>query len=345
MFQNKYRIIIAEVNKTDWAKDLDEFKHSLLITPEWVGSMSNENTIPLYLNFIHEEKIIGKISGFICDCGKLNGKQLYFYASPALKEYDQDMFDAYHAALFNYAKNKGYSRIILGSYDQQHQLKTNASNFFTTTRFEYIIDLTEPVKFDRCFRRNLKKAENNNVEFKQNNSQEILNRLFELLNITKEHRVSKYGSDYNPLFLRNMSYESLSRLIGNGIANLYYADCGEEINIVCYNIEKNNRVYSLLLGSNDKSYELRLPSYLTYNMIMHSQNRGFVYYNPGGGTGDAGNDGLERFKQSMGAKKTYFYGATTNFIKFPQKLLNPLMNMGRMMPRKNPIVKLIKKII
>jgi hypothetical protein len=45
----------------------------------------------------------------------------------------------------------------------------------------------------------------------------------------------------------------------------------------------------------------------------------------------------------MGAEKHNFYGATTNFITFPQTMLNPLMNMGRSVSDKNSVIKMLKK--
>ena len=198
-------VVSQEVDEKTWVSDLSEFKYSLLITPECINSMSNEKAIPLYLNLVQGENIIGKISGLICDKGKLKGKQLFFYASPAIKIYSQELFDTCHTAIYNFAKSKGYSRIILGSYDQQHQLSCKAPDFFITTRFEYIVDLTpEELVFDKRFKQNVRRAERNDILFEQNNSPEILNRLFELLQITQNHRAKKYGNEYNPFFLWEM---------------------------------------------------------------------------------------------------------------------------------------------
>ena len=346
MAQNKYKTTATAINKAEWAKDLDEFKHSLLITPEWVESMSNEKATPLYLNFVQEEKIVGKISGLVCDKGKFNGKQLFFYSSLALHTHTQELFDACHTALYAYSKNNGYSRIILGSYDQQHSLKTAANHFFVTERFEYVVDLTpEKLVFDSRFRYNVRRAKKNEIFFEQNNSPEVLNRLFELLQITRKHRIEKYGTDYNPFFLWEMNAESLTRLMKTGIVKLYSVKKDEKVDMVCFTIEKGKQINALLAASTEEAYELRFPNFIFHEMITQSKERGFHYFNPGGGSSDAGNAGLEQFKHSMGAEKITIYGATTNFINFPQNLLNPLMNIGRRIPRENPVVKFMKKII
>ena len=345
MKKNRYNsgLILEKVSETDWNIDLQEFKYSVFLTSEWLNAMQNEKTKPIYLNFIQNEKIVGKISGFVCFIDKIRGTQLYFYASVALKELEQDLFNSCHAALYKYAKVKKYSRIIIGSYDQQHNIFCKTPRFFTTKRFEYIVNLETNLNYNRNFTRSIKRAEKYELHCLQENSDEILNKLFELLFVTKEHRTTKYKIDYNPLFLRYLTKDSMLRLVNSNIAKLYYVSFNNNINIVTCNIEENKRVYGLLLGSNNYSYQMGLPAFLTSKMLLQQKEKGFIYYNPGGGTEDDGNKGLEQFKHSMGGNKTFVYGSTTNFISFPRNLLNPLMNLGRIMPQKNPVIEFIKK--
>ena len=341
-------IYISEIDEKAWVNNIHEFKHSLFISAEWVNAMQNANNKAVFLDFHKNNLVVGKLAGLICDYGGFSGRQLYFYASPAIKECDQDLFDSCHSALYDYARKHKYSRVILGSYDQQHELSCCAKGYYATNRFEYIVDFrpeAEELHFSKGFRKNVKRAEKNNISFIQSDKSEILEKLFALLEKTREHRISKYGSEYNPYYLQNMNKQSLTRLVDSGIVKLYYVLYNDEVNSVQYNIEKNGQVYGLLMGSDDTAYELGFPSYIDYNMIMRFQDLGFDYYNPGGGTDDAGNAGVEKYKHSMGGIKINVHGATTNYITFPQKMLNPLMNLGRILPRKNPVVKLIKKFI
>ncbi|MCL2073419.1 MAG: hypothetical protein FWH18_05850 [Marinilabiliaceae bacterium] len=344
MNKTKYNpnLKLETVSETDWNIDLKEFKYSIFLTSEWLNAMQNENTKPVYFNFILNDKVVGKLSGFVCFIDKIRGTQLYFYASVALKEFEQTLYDNCHAAIYKFAKVNNYTRIIIGSYDQQHTLICKARRFFTTKRFEYVVNLETNLKFNRNFTRSYKRAENFGLQCIHENSEEMLNKLFELLFLTKEHRVSKYGSDYNPLFLRYLTKESMQRLIKTNMTKLCYVAFNNDIHIVTCYIEENNRISGLLLGSDNFSYQMGLPAFITATMFQKFKDNNIKYYNSGGGTKDAGNKGLEQFKQSMGGEKIFVFGATTNFITFPRILLNPLMNLGRIIPDNNPIVAFIK---
>ncbi|MDR2928626.1 MAG: GNAT family N-acetyltransferase [Cytophagaceae bacterium] len=335
-------ISVSEVGEREWLLNLNEYAHSLFITAEWVNAMQSGNSKAVFYNFVDGGTVVGKLSGLI------NNRYLYCYASPALKVYEQNMFDACHVALYRYALKQKYLRIVLGSYDQQHELACRAKGFFTTNRFEYIVDFRPTageLHFSKGFKKNVKHAEKNSISFIQSDSDDVMKKLFTLLNLTREHRVSKYGTQYNPFYLQNMDEQSLTRLLNSGIVKLYYVLFENEIHSVQYNIEKNGQVYGLLMGSNNKAYELGFPSYIDFNMIQRFRDGGFKYYNPGGGTDDSGNEGIEKYKHSMGGTKVFVHGATTNYIVFPQKILNFLLNIGRMLPRKNPAVKLLKRMI
>jgi len=334
-------LIPLEVTESEWISDLHNFQYSIFLCPKWINAMQNEYCKAIFLNFIQNNEIVGKISGLVCEKGKINGKQIYFYASPALKEYEQNLYDACHVALYQFAQENRFTRVVLGSYDQQHPLICKAPNFISTERFEYVLNLEKEIKFNRRFKRNLQHAKNFDLHFFHDNSEENFNTLFNLLSVTKNYRVVKYGSDYNPLFLFNLTKESLHKMLNSDIEILYGVSFENEVNSVLCCIVENKRIYGLLLGSDEKSYELEEAVFLTANVLFEAKEQGYRYYNPGGGN----EKGLEEFKHSMGAEKTIVHGSTTNFIIYPQKLLNPLMNLGRKIPQNNKVVQFLKKII
>ncbi|MCL2073417.1 MAG: hypothetical protein FWH18_05840 [Marinilabiliaceae bacterium] len=340
---NLKQITTVPVSETEWITDLNEFKYSIYIAPEWIEAMQNSKSKAIYINFVLDGIIVGKVSGLVIYCSKRKGKQLYFYASPALKEHEQDLYDYCHDSLYKYAKKNKYSRIVLASYDQQHGLICNAKRFYLTKRYEYVVNLESDIKFKKSFKWNVRRAEKYDIQYSQNNDDTTLNRLFELLDVTKQHRISKYGLDYNPLFLNNLTTESLKRLIDIGMAKMYSVSFENEIQIVLYSIEKDGRIYGLLLGSTKKSYEMGLSAFIVSKIITNAKEKGYCYYNHGGTTVDETGTGLEQFKLSMGADKYTIFGTTTNFIVFPYKLLNPLLNLGRQLPRNNPIVTYLKE--
>ncbi len=52
MAKSKNTITITEVtNKETWQKDLDTYKHSVFITPQWIESLKTNTCLPLYLDF------------------------------------------------------------------------------------------------------------------------------------------------------------------------------------------------------------------------------------------------------------------------------------------------------
>jgi hypothetical protein len=340
-------ITVCEVSSDIWLNGVSNFEYSLFLRPEWICSVENENSKPIFLNFECNNIVVAKLSGLVCNEGKFKGNQLFCYASPALKVTNQKLFDDCHSSLIKFAKTQRISRVIICSYDQQHSLQCKATGFYSTTRFEYIVDfqkVEQEVHFSKGFRKNMKKTEKVGASLKSTTSENILSSLFELLNTTRKHRVEKYGSSYDPFYLRNMNHDSVSRFLSSGLAQLYYVSHnGESPHCVQLNIESDGKVYGLLMGSDGYAYDMGMPSYVDYNLITSFNQKGFKYYNPGGGGEDAGSDGIVKYKKSMGGEPRQVFGCTTNFLIFPYVLLNPLMIFGRLLPTNNLLVSYLKK--
>lgn len=342
---NSYKIYQLEAE--NWAADLSQFAHSLFLAPEWIESVRKENDIPIYLNISYKNEVVGKISGLIRKFGYLKGCQFYSYASFALKESNQLLFNEFHNLLLRFAVKNRISRIIIGSYDQQNSLVCQSKKFYTTKRLEYHVDLKrEDIHFSKGFRKNARKAQNNGFEIKKSDSESIVEILVGLLNSTRQHRLIKYGVDYNPFFLPGMDEETLKQLVKRKYANLVYATKnGEAPSSIQINLIKDNRIYGLLMGSNDTAYELGIPSLIDLTIIQQGQETADVYYNTGGIPVNEENKGLAQYKEAMGGEKKNVFGATTNYLTFPYKLLNPIMALGRKLPTHNPLVEKFKSLV
>ncbi len=340
---------IIESDPSSWEKDLNTFSHSLFITPEWTLSMGGLQNIPLFLDFIDDGQIVAKASGLICTESKLMGSVLFCYAYPALKTEDQRLLNRCLDALAIYAKSKKISRIIIGSYDQQNSLKCNCLFFFPNKRYEYIVFSNEEDgkhHFIKGFRKNVKRAESKNANLINDNSGYYFESLIKLLKKTRKHRLLKYGTRYNPYYLKHMNERSLTKVLSSGLGQIYSVLYNGEKNLcIQFNIEKNNRLYGLLMGSDKMAYEFGFPSFVDYNLVMMIREKGYKYYNSGGTPNDKGKMGIERYKLAMGSTKVEVYGATTNFLTFPRKILNPFLTLGRLLPRNNIILKLMKEFI
>lgn len=111
-----------------------------------------------------------------------------------------------------------------------------------------------------------------------------------------------------------------------------------------FNIEVGSNVYMLLKGTDDYGYKNGLSSHLSHYLTQKYIKEGKSVYNQGGRPQGKDGDGLSIFKKSMGAREVTVYGATTNYITYPYKLLNPILNLGRLLPDVQ-LVKYLKRLI
>jgi hypothetical protein len=328
-------IRIIQSDEAQWKAALSDYQYSLFLAPEWIESVTDERHTALYLDFYNGNTQVAKLSGLICMESRVKGTQLYFYAAPAFRPETVGLFDDCHRALKEWAAQQGYSRIIIGSYDQQALNRCQVKGFFTNLRYEYIVDFKreETVgNFSTGFKKNYKKAQKLGTTFHSVSGKDQIEQLLSLMGITNEIRVNKYGNRYNPFYLKNLDAQSLEKLVGSGVGKIYYTLTDNQVYSMQFNVERDKKSYGLLMGSDNFAYKNGLPSYVDYNLIEIYRDNGFSYYNSGGGPVEAGGEGIEQYKKSMGAEKSVFAGSTTNFLVFPQKILNPLLNLGRKLP-------------
>ncbi len=329
-------ITVSEVDSEEWKVGLDRFHYSLFISPEWVHAVAGDGDVPIFLDLTEGDEIVAKIAGLITKPKSLLGRNMLFYAYPALQNESVGVLNKCLAALLKFAGSKGCMRLIVASYDQQNSLEANVRGLFSNRRCEYVVNLRPErgeIKFSQNLKRNVKKAEKNRAVLEESADRLLADRLHDLLHSTLEKRKSKYGTEYNPYYLPNLGRQAVLNLLKNKLGRFYYCSATGDNNMHCMllNIEREGKNFNLLVGSDEVAYDLGLPAFADCKLIEKYRSSGFQYYNLGGATWDAGTGGLERSKQSKGADRIDVYGVTSNFLQYPFKLLNPLLNMVRVL--------------
>ncbi|MDG5800147.1 GNAT family N-acetyltransferase [Marinilabiliaceae bacterium ANBcel2] len=328
-----------------WNNSLSQFNYSIFISYDWLLSVADKNNRPLFLNIYKNGIIVGKIGGLLSGRNLLNQKVFYAYASPALKEERLENLNYCMNALYDYARNNKINRIIIGSYDQQNNLSCTLPKFFITKRTEYIIKKCgKGVNRKKGFIKNIKKAQKHDASISSSKSLKYLETLYKLLDSTRHVRNKKYKSDYTPFFMPKMSSTTIENILKSDIAFFLTAKTklSQSPDSIQLNIKKEKRVYALLMGATPNAYKTGLSSFIDNKIIEKVESGELKYYNTGGVPTSKSGDGLAKYKRLMGGEPLNAYGATTNFILFPLKLFNPLLNLLRKLPQ-NRIVNWIKK--
>ncbi len=338
---------VVEVEVDSWINGYEEFDAGLFNSWEWVESLTNKSTNTIYLDFEKGGEIVAKLAGIIVNAGWIKGKQVYFTSGPAMKNWNSDLFKDCLATLYSFAKKKQFSRILIRPFDQPRHKKVEVKNFITTTGEEFVVYYNETdgkLGFSSNFIRNVKKAQKSGATFHKSKSPEVLSRMFELLDETQKTRIEKYGKVYDPMYMLNLNNNSLIRLLKSGIGVLNYTVLDGQVNSVLFSLEKNKKIYFLLMGSDEVAYKNGLPSLIGYNISTNAMNNGYLYYNLGLiPTVESGGEGLKRYKESQGASIITRHGYYSYYLRFPLFTLNQLMKLSRILPD-NIIIKLLRKI-
>ncbi len=337
--------MIKKVDKQQFNKDLHLFFHSLFLTPGWIDSVSTKSSIPVYFDILDNNSKIGKISGLLEE--SRFGKQLYFYSSPALIKLNDLNVNKCLDDLKEYAVQNNISRIIVGSYDNKHSLKYSGKNYYITQRAEYIVPLyqVDTINQNNNFKRNVKKAKKLQCLHQNTRNKNKISTLLILLNNTLKARIKKYNTHYSPYYLKNLSEKTLYKLLENKIAQIHFTFHKDKIDCIEFNLESNGNAYMLLKGTNEFGYKNGFSSFLSNELINKYVQAGYKSYNQGGRPLGIDGDGLTTFKKSMGAEEIISHGATTNFIIWPYKILNPILIIGRLMPQNNFLIRILKRFL
>lgn len=348
----KDKVCAIDVTRQEYDNGISDFYHSMFITSQWINSVDITPEIEIrYIHFVENDRVIGKICGLVRKGTWFVNKFLFFYAAPGLIELDEGIYKKCLAALLNYARKNRLSKIDIYLYDQQYTFKCDLKQYYPRKYLDFVrfFDYNEeaPV-FKKSFMYNVRKAIKSGATFHAENSERILNRLHELLAETKKLRDGRYGGNYQAYPYLFTSKESFNRLFQTGILSLYHVEIDGEVHCIRCALEKDKRMYGLMIASDAYAYKNSLQHFLQYNLINQMYSKGYSYYNVAGS--DYSEDGktVSSYKESLGCNSRRIYGAYTHFITFPRNMINPFMTLGMKMlkvPYLSRVVELGSRII
>jgi len=338
---------ISVIPETKWKQDLIEFQHSVFCTPEWLNLVYDEDTEPIYIDFNDGSSKIAKIAGLIVNNKTIKGYELYFYSGPALRELNEDHYNKCLDSLYQFSLYNRFLKLNIGSYDNKHSLKYTRQELYRTERVEYIIPVkdADTIKYGSQFKRNVKKAFKQNTSIQTGNIANLFNQLDTLIKSTHDKRKSKFDKDYDHFYLRFFNNKTLKRMHNNDSTTIYGTSNEDKINCAELVFTCNNYAYMLLKGCNNFGYKYGMSSFLSEKLVSQFHENNIKTYNLGGRPPTKDGDGLAKFKISSGAKEIKCYGASSNYLSGPLMLINPLLILGRLLPKDNKLVNYLKSII
>lgn len=335
------KVTARKVSREEYDENLQGYIYSLFLLSEFVESIGTGGKAH-YFHFLRDGQVIGKIAGISEDGTRFMGKYLLTYAGPALINQSETLYNECLVALKKCSRHHNFSRLTIFYYDQQYQFRCNAKGYFIRTNREFIRHFDqdeEPLKFSKSLMFNFRKASKLNPIFREETSERVLAKLHELLMITWTIRDAKFNGQYLPYPYKHLTKEAVNRMFHTGILKLYYIEVEGEIHCVRCAISRDKRMYGIIIAGDEFSYKNGLQHYLQHELITRLFNEGYNYYNIS--VVDFDEEGLVNYKESLGCKLHKVHGAYTHFIKFPQALVNPLMNAGQVLSRYRYLSKVV----
>jgi lipid II:glycine glycyltransferase (peptidoglycan interpeptide bridge formation enzyme) len=316
-----------------WDHNLSSFTYSIFLSTTWLTAIAAESHTLIFLVFKEEKQVIAMLSGLSVPY-KSGKKQLFFFSAPAFNLNTYKKAPACLDALYDYARIKGYVRIIMKSYDFHAPEVHFPLRYKIKERKEYVFQLTDEAEkligtFDPEIRRLARKAQKNDVLIKEYSSVEWVDELFRLLDETYKIRQEKGYGDYSYLFLPYLDKEKIKNLVIAKNAFFLVAEYQREPVSIQLLVHHNHAAYGLLMGNSVTAYKTGAPSLLFREGLKILHSRGFRYYNIGGVQQSKSHEGLRRFKDKLNASILVSSELETNFIGFPYNFFNPLLMLRR----------------
>jgi Acetyltransferase (GNAT) domain len=314
----------------NWDYDIVQYDGNVFHSEAWLNTISSDTASPLFIEFYDDKEKIGVVSGIEVTCGKGPERMLFCYTGIALKEPDADMLRACKTALIVYAKSRSLCRVVLKSYDYIEYQESGLKVFKAFKRVEFVIDLKQSTEilienFSSNVKYHARRVPKKGGELKSSHDPKLLQTLFEMLNITKEIRTTKGYGDYRPLSWPFIEQKHLKKLLEARVYTLFYVESEGEIVSMQLVLTYLQRAYSHLAAATREGYKLGAPSFMHYATILQLQEEGYKTYNLGSVPIGGKNDGLKKFKESLGATLINMADEETNFLMYPLKLVNPVI--------------------
>jgi hypothetical protein len=343
------KIIVHEVADSNWNDSLEGYHYSIFHIREWLESVRTEKTLPVYLDIYLGEKIIAKISGIFTYDSIHPGRILYFYSAPAMH---QDAPEAGYGpcldALIPFARANGCNLVLISFLDSKQRTAPDSRFFKLIKTQEFILDLKGGYpshKPGSGLKKKLNLAQQANTMFVKDSSPQWLDVLFNLLETTKKERLLKKRRDYDPLSFKAVTRESLLKLIHSGKGVFHIAQNHGAVHYLSLELVHNGKGYGLYNGTDLFGYQNGLPAWTITRSAIEFIQEGAEYLNLGG-TISTREDGekLAHFKKQLGAIPADVYVLKSDFIRFPYRLINPFINMARILPY-NPFTNFLRRFI
>ena len=338
---------VIEQTKSEWISNIQEFDLSYFLQAEWVELFNDTNKKAVYFDFIVNDEVIGKLSGFIVKGSVLKGNTFFSYAGPSFKNTEK-FLNIGVDKFVSHIKKHNVSRVILSSYHQRHFNSITSTNFVKTCRDEFEINLDVELissSYSKRFKGNLKKSRKVNYQVNFSSDPDDLKHFYSLLESTRNERVSKKRKDYNPFSLPHVNKLVINKLCEHKKAVFVKITVDDVVRCISILLIAHPYANMLMMGMDSFAYKNGLSSLLYDKSMCHLKEMGIKSLNVGGIPDGADGEKLAIFKKSMGAERQTVYGGTTDFIKWPYKLLNPLMTFGRALPQNNLVVRWIKQFV
>ncbi len=304
------------------------------MTSAWLSAITNNDINPLYLRFILADKPVAIAGGVEVLIGKGPAKQLLFYSGIASSSNDPFLIKKCKYELYIYARDNGYQRVVMKSYDNQLYVPAEINKFKKLERMEYIFRLDSYKEsvidgFSRSLRRKARKAKRDGTVLKKSYSVEMVEKLFEFLDETYNVRQLKGYGAYACLFLPFFGRGEIEKLVQARHAALYYAERQNEILSMSLVFSYQKKAYGLLMGTSRNGYKAGVPSFLNFELASILKEQGYSYLNIGGVQRDVKHQGLKDFKDQLGTDIVGSGEEVTNFLNPPLSYFNPLLNLKR----------------
>jgi len=345
-------------NPESWDIELESFRGSVFMTRKWIEVISSHERNPLYLRFVNDKEVVAVLAGIQLLNAKGTAKQLFFYSGITAKTKDPELIRKCKLALYEFAKNNNYYRVSMRSYDHISYVPAKLKQFKEKQRTEFITFLDDDKdeiykSFSLDIIKRARRAKKKGVILKNSYSTSLTEKMLTLLNETYNIRKSKGYGRYSYFFLPFFKHEEINKLVTARHATFYYAEFQNEILSILFIFSCRGRAYGIFQATSLNGYKLGAPAFLKYEVTGVLKDTGYQYYNHGGVPGSLKHKGLRKFKEKIGAEPVSSSEELTNFLTSPLNLLNPWMNLKRVLrnlkifPSKitNAIIKIIDIIL
>ena len=327
--------LVQEQDPGAWDRLTAELDASALISTRWLTAVGAPERRPLCLRVVVGARTIGAIGGLIVEPSlpllRRFGRRLFFYSGPALQASEAGAIPQAVGVVVDYARERGMASVDFRSWDYPCVFDPPESMPYRCTRPEYFLDLRGDLneinaRMRPRIQEQVKQSLRAGLTFHEAGSPEAVDELMGLLEATRAIRISKGRGRYSYFFMPYLSPHALRRLIGSGLARIFYARKDTAVVSAMIAIVSGKRAIALLIGSAEEGYRLKAPTLVWFETIQALKREGVVSFNLGGVPSGSDAGGLAFYKGSFGAeKKDCVHGATRLMRRSPLHLLTRLV--------------------